>query len=112
MTQIEMRGFLCDNVSTVTLMKCKNLFACLICIYFLCFTVAPVSSVMPSSVTEAEKIAGFQNSSHTLLIYDFVLWEILKKVIRPDNLYAQILEIDDGESKSDSGNLKFSSGYL
>jgi len=35
------------------------------------------------------------------------LWEILKKVIRPDNLYAQILEIDDGESKSDSSNLKY-----
>jgi hypothetical protein len=87
-------------------MKCKKLFAFLIFIYFLCYTVAPVSSVMPSDVTETENIAGFQNSSRTLLLYDFVLWEILKKTIKPDNLYAQIPEIDDDKSKSDSSNVK------
>jgi len=106
LARIELPGFLCDNVSTMLRMTCKKLFAFLIFIYFLCYTVAPVSSVMPSGVTEAENIAGFQNSSRTLLLYDFVLWEILKKTIKPDNPYAQILEIDDDESKSDSSNVK------
>ena len=66
----------CLNDDTREMQK----FVCfLICIYFLCFTVAPVSSVIPSAGADAREIAGFENRSHPLLLYDLVCGNYLKK---------------------------------
>lgn len=68
-------------------LKCKKLLALLMLVYFVCYAVAPVSSVMPSSALEAQESIGVQEANSAgLLLCDLVLWEILKKAKQPEVL--------------------------
>jgi len=83
-------------------MKYKRSLTFLIFVYFVCYAVAPVSSVMPSAMVEAQEPVGVQEDNPAdLLLYDLVLWEILKKSRQSDVLCVENFE-GDHESRLDS----------
>jgi hypothetical protein len=61
-------------------------------LYFLCFIVPPVSSILPSadSFVDTNVIAaiGKDTTRERMYLFDLTLWELLKRAKRSDNVTA------------------------
>ena len=73
-------------------------------LYFVCFIVPPVSSILPSSVllADAKNIAviGKDNARERMYLYDLTLWEILKRAKRSDQVTAVRPQGSEGRHQS------------
>lgn len=70
--------------------KIKIAIAYVLLLYFLCFVVPPVSSMMSSADSFAGAkgidVIGKHNTRERMYLYDLTLWEILKSTKRSDKL--------------------------
>jgi hypothetical protein len=61
-------------------------------LYFLCFIVPPVSSILPSVELSADTdditAIGKDTTRERMYLFDLTLWEILKRAKRSDNVTA------------------------
>jgi hypothetical protein len=68
-------------------------------LYFLCFVVPPVSSIIPStaSLVDTKDIAaiGKDTTRERMYLFDLTLWEILKRAKRSDHLMAPLTQGDE-----------------
>lgn len=72
--------------------KIKIVITCVLLLYFLCYIVPPVSSIIPSADsfadTKGTAIMGKNTVRERMYLFDLTLWEILKRTRSSDSLTA------------------------
>jgi hypothetical protein len=84
-------------------------------LYFLCFIVPPVSSILPSVELSADTdditAIGKDTTRERMYLFDLTLWEILKRAKRSDKVTALLPRGSEDHSRSADRHYRKRSGH-